>query len=160
MGEHCARERQSLALTAGKAHALLADASAQTPREVTDELSLSDLDGRVDLGVRRVRPTQGQVLPNGHGEQRGVLERGGDDLTKLAETKVAYVHAVDGDGTGGHVVQAGDQLGQHRLSRTGGTDDREGFARCDVEIDVMQDIGVRVREAEADTVEAHPALDR
>src|SRR5215213_4637725 len=122
-------------------------------------MGLSDLDGRVDLGLRGVRPTQGQVLPDGHGEQRGVLERGGDDLTKLAEAEVPDVHAVDGDGTGGHVVQTGDQLGQHRLSRTGGADDREGLARRDVEIDVMQDISVRVRKTEADTVEAHIARD-
>ena len=48
-GQHRAGQRQPLALAAGQAHALLADARVQAPRQVVDEAGLGHLERLGDL---------------------------------------------------------------------------------------------------------------
>jgi hypothetical protein len=59
---------------------LLANACVKPPRQIANELRLSDLDGCIDLSLGRFGAAKREVLSDRHREQRRVLERGGHDL--------------------------------------------------------------------------------
>ncbi len=107
-GEDGPRQRQPLPLTAGQAHALLADAGVQPERQVVDELRGGDLDGLRQLLVGRWicrGSAERKVLRDRHREQRRVLERGGHRVPQRVQAELADVAAVDADLTLGDVVQ-------------------------------------------------------
>ena len=66
------------------------------------------------------------------------LKRGEQDLQKLTDK---HVHAVDQQLAVAVAVEAGDQPQQRALARSRGAEQREEFARLDVEVDVLQHLG-------------------
>ena len=152
-GQHRARERQALALAAGQAHALLADPRVEAPRQLVHEAGLRHVERLGDLpgvasGWPRVRFSRTDI-ENSVGSSNAVA------TTERRESRVrlADVVPVDGDRPGRDVVQARHEAGEDGLARPGGADDRDGLARGQVEVDVVQDVVPAVGEPEADAAE-------
>src|SRR5690606_11839596 len=141
-----AGEGDPLALAAGEAGAALAEFGVQAVLEVADELvgpgggqSLPDA-GVVDaLAVERDVGADGVVEDEGNLlDQRGGGGEGGGG-------EFAQVDAVEPDRAPGGVDEPGGQVGQGRLARAGGADERDGLAGFDGEGHVAQRLGaVRV----------------
>ncbi len=97
-----------------------------------DELGEPDrAHGLVHLLVGGLRSGEGDVVPDGPGEEERLL---GDDA-ELAPQRVQghrlEVVAVDEHPPVGRVVEAGDQLGQRRLAGPGGPDEGHRLPRGD-----------------------------
>ena len=144
-------ERETLALAAGEAQALLADAGLRAVGELRDEVRLRDLErlGEHRIGIRRtvaqLGPAEQHVLAHRRREQGRVLERHRDVPTQLLAGEVADVDAVEAHGAAGHVVQTGRERGQRRLARPGQADERHRLARLELEVDAVEDVGLAGR---------------
>ena len=156
--EHGAGEREALPLPTGQRQALLADARGQPERQVVDEAGLRHFDGLGDVVVGDTGASQCQVLFDARGEQRRLLERGGDDAAQLVQRQVAHVALADGDRSARDVVQPRHQRGERRLARAGRADERHGLPVADLQVDAVQDVGGRVRVAKPHVVKAHGGI--
>ena len=78
------------------------------------------------------------VLPQRLAEKEGLLRHEPDRRAQLRQAEVPDVHAVDEDPSAVRVVGADQEIGECRLARSGGTNDREGGAGLQVERDVLQ----------------------
>ncbi len=65
--------------------------------------------------------------------------------------------AVDEDGAGGGVVEAGDEGDEGGFAGAGGADDGEGGAGGDVEVDVVEDLGAAGGVGEGEVAEVDVA---
>src|SRR5699024_9822990 len=74
----------------------------------------------------------------------------------LPIVEITQVHLVEADPASARIVEAGDELDQRRLARTGGTDEGDDMSRGDVQIEPGEDIG-SVRIGEADRIEIEGA---
>ena len=63
---------------------------------------------------------------------------------------MADILSIDQDAAAGHLVEAGDEVAQGGLAAARGADQRQPFARPDVQTDVVQDLVVVVRVLKAD----------
>ena len=77
---------------------------------------------------------------------------------KLVLCHIPDIHAVDGDGTVGHIVKTGDQVQQRALAAAGGPDDGGSGSGFRGKGDITYDIFIRIRVMERDMVENHATL--
>ncbi len=147
-------------LPAGQAQALLADERVHARRQRVREVRLRHIQGFVQGFLGPVRRPEEHIVADGIGEQRGVLERDAHHAPELVDVELAQVNAVDGDGAVRDVVQPRDQLDQRALTAPRNTDQRHGFARPDLQVDVFEDGLVRrVLERERGVGEGEGALE-
>lgn len=151
--EYGTGQGEALALPTGEGEPLLADPGGQAPRQVVHEIGLRDGERGAYLVLVGVRPAQGEVLPDRHGEEGGLLEGDPDPAAQRVELDVADVPAVEGDPPGGDVVQPGHQRQQGRLAAAGGADDGQRLAGLDGQLDAPEH-RCALRVAEPDLVEA------
>ena len=83
--QHRAGQGEALPLATGQRQPLLADAGVQPVGQVVHELGLRDRDRLSHVVVRHARAAEGEVLAHAGGEQRRVLERGGDRVPQLVQ---------------------------------------------------------------------------
>ena len=102
--------------------------------------------------------TEGDVFGDRSREEHDVLLDRRDLRAKRRQVPFPDVDAVDQDAALVDIIDAGDQLGQRALAGAGFADDRDRFARCGAERDVVQDRIAAV--AERDIVEDDLAGDR
>ena len=123
-----------------------------------------------DLLEGGVGATVGDVVPDRHGEEEGLVEDDTDVGPQAREGEVADVVPVDPHGAPGGVVEAGQHAGHGRLAAAGAPHQSDGLARVQVQIQVVQDLSrtvvpiARLREqavvgvGEADVVELDVTL--
>ncbi len=81
----------------------------------------------------------GDVLPDGPGEEEGLLLDDADLLAQVAPRILPQLHPVQEDAPAGVVVEARQQVDQGGLARAGAPQDAHHLARGCVEIDPLQD---------------------
>ena len=81
---------------------------------------------------------EGDVLADGRREEERVLRDDADLAPQRLELHVADVDAVDRDPSLGRVVEPGDERCERRLAGPGVTDQRDGSARLQLEVDLVE----------------------
>ena len=152
-----AGQGEPLALAAGEAQPLLADARVEAPGQVEGEAGLGHLQRGQHLLLGGVGLAHEQVLPHGSREQRGLLEREPDLATQAGDREVAQVVPVEGDAPLGGVVEAGEERDERRLAGAGGAHHGDDLARLDVEVDVGEHGPLAALVGERDALEADVA---
>ena len=122
-------ERETLALAAGQAHALLADHRVNPLREGVDERGLGDLQRLGELLITTFGPPEHHVVAHRRREQRRVLEGHGDVTAQVEPGQVANVDAVEADGPAGHVVEPGREGRERGLAASREPHERHRLAR-------------------------------
>src|SRR5216683_638117 len=147
--QHGAGDGEALLFAAGKTVAAFADDGVVAVGQAGDEIvDLGVCRGGDELGLGGVGPGEAEVAGDRGMEQVGVLRHDADGGGEGGEGEVADVDAVDGDASGGHLVEAGHQIAQRRLAGAGSADDREVAARRQVDVDPVQDLFVAVGEVD------------
>ena len=137
--KHGAGNGQTLALAAGKRHALLADDGVKALRFLRDEVVSVGMTGGVDdFFIRRAGAAKFDVPADGVVEQNGFLRDDGDLVAEIARGDFADVHAADADGAARRVVEAQEQVGERRFAGAAGADERNKLAGLDAQVDVAQ----------------------
>ena len=85
-----------------------------------------------------------EIFPDGTGEQGVLLQHHGAAVPEVFHGVVPHRAAAYPDGSLGGLVEAGDQLHQRALGAAGGADDAHRLAAFDVEVDVLQVVGLAV----------------
>ena len=118
--QHRAGDGDALLLPAGQPEATLADDRVVAVAEPADEDVGVGASGDVeDLLLGGVGASVGDVLADGAGEQRRLLEDHADHAAQLRGGEVLAVMTVDTQGTGGRPVQPEQQVDEGGLSATG-----------------------------------------
>ena len=134
VGDQCPGQGDPLPLPAGQRQALLADHGVIAFRQPPDELvGLRRRGGGEYLLVSRVWPPVADVGADGIGEQEAVLHDQADGGTQGLAGQPADLVVADPDFPADGVVEAGQQLRDRRLARTGGADDGDRLAGFDVQ---------------------------
>ena len=124
-----ARDRDALALAAGKLRAALADRRVVAGRKRADELvGVRGLGGGDDLGLARAGLADGDVLADRAVEQEHVLADIGDLPAQRAARHAGDVLAVDLDRSGVGLVEPQDQVEHRGLAAAGRPDQRGHLA--------------------------------
>ncbi len=135
-------ERDQLLLPRRQAAAALADLGVEAVGQAGEALPHPDrLQGGVDLDVRCAPLRHPHVVADRAVEQEALLRDDRDPLAQRVERRGAQVDAPVGHGALGRVVEAGHQLRQGRLPRTGGPDQRQPLPRLDHQVDVAEHLG-------------------
>ena len=92
----------------------------------------------------------GDVLGHRAAEQIHVLLHDADILPQAFQGDMADVLPIDQDAAAGHLVEAGDEVAQGGLAAARRADQRQPFARPDIQADVVQHLVVVVRVLKAD----------
>jgi len=138
--EDGAGDGETLALSAGKAAAALAEDGVVALGELGDEIvGGGDFGGAFDLVARGLGVAEGDVGGDGVGEEEAFLEDDADVAAEVVEVEAAGVDAVDEHGAGGGIVEARDETHQDALAGAGGAEDGDALAGLDVERDVVED---------------------
>jgi hypothetical protein len=93
-----------------------------------------------DVGVVGARAGVEQVGADGVVEHVRVLGDVADDVLQRLQSHVAHVVPADPDGAGLDVVEPCDEVGDRRLARTRGTDERHHLAGLRCEGHVVEDL--------------------
>ncbi len=112
----------------------------------------------LDFGLGGGGASVGDVLGHVAAEEVGFLWDHAQALAVGGEVVGADVHAVDQDGAGGGVVEAGDEFDEGGLARAGFAHQGDGFAWGHVQGDVVQGRVVGALVGEAHVAELHLAL--
>ena len=140
-----ARDRKPLLLSAGELETAVADHRVIAVRLGGDKVrEVRDIAGRVDLLLGRVLLGIEQVVPDRAVEEIAVLGHDADLRAQICKVKIAHVHARHGHAPAEHVVQTRDQVHDRRLAGAGGTDDRVHLPAGNGEVDVPQQLLIRV----------------
>ena len=146
-----------LALPGRQRPATLAHVVEVAAREPGDEVVGADRPGRrLDLGVARVGPAEGDVVADRPREQERLLRHVAELVPVLGEVEVGQRHAVDQHPPGGGVVEPGDQLHDGRLAGAGLADEGHDLARADLEVDAPQGFVAGAGVREVDVLEPDP----
>ena len=92
--------------------------------------------------VAGIGTPKADVVGDGPRKEEGVLGHEAHLLPQGALGDLAHVEAVDLYRALGHVVEAGNQVGDGGLARAGRPHQGDGLSRRDVEVHVVQDAGV------------------
>lgn len=148
-----ARDGDALSLAAGEVHAGFAEHGVVAVLELGDEVvRAGDARGAFDLFARGCRMAEGDVRGDGVREEEVVLEDDADVRAERLHRKVVQRDAVEGDASGGRVVEARDEREQGGLAGAGGAGDGDGLAGLGDEGDVVQHGGA-VTKTEGDMLE-------
>ena len=112
-----------------------------------------------DLLLGGVRTRVRDVLPDRALEQPGVLQHHADPRPQVVPRHVGDVDAVQGDPAGVQLVEPHDEVHQRRLARPGRTDDGDGLARLDAQVEALDERLVG-RVGERHVLEGHASLGR
>ncbi len=115
--------------------------------------------GRDDGLFSRFRPSIGNVLADGIGEEERVLQHHPYLTTQILERYLANVDAVHQDRSIGNVIEAWYERRDCALTRSGPSNERDALAGIDREGDVGQSVFGRVEVAEADVLELDATVD-
>ena len=153
----------ALALAAGEFDAAFADMGVKAGA-VVPVFKLFDEGGRLgligggaDFGFGGPGAAVADVVADRPVQQRGILGYHGDLGAQAFLGDAGDVLAVDYDAAGFGAVEAEQQVDQGGFAGAGMADQADALARCDVEVEVVQDTACRT-VAEADVVEADGAL--
>ena len=91
-----------------------------------------------DLLVGGVWVAPAQVLGDGAAKQHVFLQDHGYLVAQRVQVVVAHVHAADAHGALRDIVQAGDQVYERRLGRAGATDNADGLAALNMQVDIVE----------------------
>ena len=119
----------------------------------------NQLQGPVDLFVRRVRVAVEQIFPDGAGEKMGRLQHIADGAVEPELAPFPGVPPVDQDAARGRLIKAADQVYQRALAGTGFTDDGNIAAEGNFQAEMFQHILVPVRITERDVLKSNIAAD-
>ena len=138
VGEESAREGDELALAEREPRAALGDLGLVAQLERRDEVVRPDRVRRgLDLLLGRVRPPEGDVLPNRAREEEALLR---DDAELAAQALLrdrAKVVAVDGDAALARVVEARQELRDRGLPCAGVPHERDRRPGRHVQLDAV-----------------------
>ncbi len=151
VGEHRAGERDALALAARQRHPPLADEGVVAVGQRRDErVHLRRHGGRLDLGVRRVRPAVGDVGADGVGEQERLLEHHAQLPAQVDQPQVGQRDPAQAQLARLGVVEPRQQQPDRGLPRARRPDERERLARRDGQTDAVEHrLAPRVAERDA-----------
>ncbi len=157
--EERARNRQALALSAGKAHAPLAHLRIESPRQVFDELhGVSRPRGFDDrLPARRGERAVGDIGGHGVVEEHDLLADEGDVGAQGGQRELADVDAVEQDGARVGKVEARHQVHERALAAAGVADQGQGLTRLDADGNAGERRRVTGVVGEADIAELETA---
>ena len=113
--------------------------------------------GRLNLLLAGVHGAVGDVVADGGGEEEHVLLDGADGLPQGGEGGVPDVYAVDGDGAGGDVVEAGHEVDDGGLAAAGGAHEGDHLTGLRLQVHTLED-GANGVVAEGDALEADVPL--
>ena len=117
VGEQGAGEGEPLPLSSGQGEAIGSDDGVPAVGERLDPRQESGpVRGRRQLAVGGAGTGEPEVLPDRGVQQVGLLADHAHDRGEVGQAQVADVDAVDADGAGRRVMEAGDQRGQGRLA--------------------------------------------
>ena len=123
-GHEGAPEGDELALARGQRLPALVDRGVEAVGEPVHQLAQPDLvDGVPDLVVGGAGPGERDVVPDGPGEEEGLLGHDAELRAQRGQRHALEVVAVDEHPARRRVVEAGDQLGHGRLAGPGGADE-------------------------------------
>ena len=94
--------------------------------------------GLADFLVGGVRVAPAQVLGDGAAKQHVFLQDHGYLVAQRVQVVVAHVHAADAHGALRDIVQTGDQVHERRLGRAGATDNADGLAALNMQVDIVE----------------------
>src|SRR5262249_50309014 len=146
--ENDARNRDALALAAGKLHAALADlgvvaASAAPILQIGDKLVRMGEPGRSDnLGFAHVRATVADVLTDRAVQQRGILRHHGNLRPQAFLGGDGDILPVDQDAAVLQVEETQQQIDERRFSRPGAADQPDALARLYLERQAVDQAGL------------------
>jgi len=104
------RDGGALLLTAGEGEPTFADFGVEAFRKFEDlSTDVGDGGGFFDLFGGSFRCAECDVLADGFGEKECLLRDEADAFTQRGQSEVADGLAVDQDGAGGRIMEAGDQ---------------------------------------------------
>ena len=113
----------ALALAAGEGDAALAHPLVVAVGQAHDEVvDAGCLGGRLDLLLRGLGPSVGDVVAHGADEEEDILLDGADAGPQGLELEVANVDPIDGDRALGHVVEARQEVDDGGLAAAGGAE--------------------------------------
>ena len=145
-------DRQTLALAAGKQHAILADLGVEALRQVVDELlGVGSLRRPLDFLARRASQVAvGDVVGHAVVEQRDLLGHQGDVAAQVAQAIILDFNAIKEDLAVIVLVKARNQVGQGRFAATGTADQGDHLPGLGDETDVIQHllVGSGITEAQ------------
>ena len=110
-----------------------------------------------DIGDAGIGAPVGDVVPDRHREEKGVVEDHADVRPQALDGEVPDVVAVDGEGALGHVVETGDEPGHGGLARARPSHQGHRFARAQVEVEIGEHRGEVGPVGEAHLLEPHVA---
>ena len=133
------RDGHPLLLAAGEPVPPLADDRVIAIGQLGDEVvDVGGAAGGLQFGLRRIGPGIEQVGADGVVEEVGLLGHHADIGRQGGQRDVAQIVAVQRDPALGRIVQARQQIGDGRLARAAGADQRHQLARLDLKADVAQ----------------------
>ena len=102
--------------------------------------------GILDLLSTGARPPEKYVVPHGAREEKALLRDHHDRAPQIRNRDRTQVDPVQRDAARGRVVEPGDQPRHGGLARPGLPHQRDDLPRRDAQVDVVQHVGVAVRE--------------
>lgn len=148
-----AGQRDELALAGGQVAAALGDLVQVAALQRRDHLVRADRPRRrLHLRVGGLGAAVGDGVPDGPGEEVGLLRDDAEPVPVGGEVECAYVGAVGQDPAAGRVVEPGDQLDQGGLARAGLADERDGLSGGDGQGDAGEGL-LLVAVGEVDVLE-------
>ena len=154
-----ARDSDALALAAGQPHALLAEEAVEAVGQLLDELARGGgLGGGEHLGISRLGAAVANIGPGIGAEDHRILRHQAHAGTHRLRVGPRHVDTVEQNAAGLRIVKAQQQLEHRGLAGARRADERDGFARRDLEIEIgeRRAIGAR-RIAEGDALEGDGA---
>ena len=106
-------------------------------------VGVGSLCGSNHLFIGGVQPAVADVLHDGALKQPCVLQHHAKAFAQGAAVKVPHIVAVQGDGTGIHIIEAHEQLDHGGLACAGGADDGHLLAGLDLTAEIVDDGLVR-----------------
>ncbi len=103
--------------------------------------------GRADVVVGRVPIAVGDVRRHRAVEQKHILLDDADQLSVALDVDLAQVASVEQDPPAGGIVKPRDQIAERRLAAAARTDQRDRFARLDVERHILQRERARIPDS-------------
>src|SRR5262245_19762455 len=157
MGEQGARDGDALALAAGELDAALADDGVVALLEALHELlAVSGAADGLDLGARRVRAREGDVLGDRAVEQEVVLQDHAEVAAVVGQAQAREVAAVDRDAPALRAAEGHHEADERALARAARANERRGRAGRRAERDLVQH-GLLVVVGEAHALEGDVA---
>jgi hypothetical protein len=93
--------------------------------------------GHLEIGCRRVRPADQDVVPNGPVKQKRVLVDHRDHAADLGKRQAAQVVPADADGPGVGIVEAQQQPHDRGFAAARGADQTDALALADMEVEAV-----------------------